>query len=124
GLGVTRIVGGLGRLLQMRKHRRPYWVHVLWMINLLLTTAIVWWLAYRWRMVERWTFFLFLWLLLLPTLLYLISSILFPDSDDPEPIADWQTYFFEHHREIFLLYAVVFPLDLVDTLLKGVTHFR
>jgi len=93
------------------------------MLNLLMAMAIVWWMAYRWRWNEHWTFLLFMWLLLLPTILYLISSLLFPDQDD-EPVADWEAYFYENHRDIFLLYALIFPIDMVDTLLKGVAHFR
>ncbi|SRR5581483_572961 len=124
GLGVTRTVGGLGHLLQTRKRRRVYWVHALWMLNLLVVMALMWFVAYRWRANERWTFFLFVWLILTPTILYLISSLLFPDPDTVEPISDWRVYFFDHNREIFLLLAVLFPIDLIDTLLKGVEHFR
>src|SRR5438105_278909 len=111
-------------MLQTRKRRRVYWVHTLWMLNLLLAMIIVWWMSYRWRSTEHWNFLLFLWLLLSPTLLYLISSLLFPDQDDREPITDWQSYFFEQHREIFLLLALLFPIDIIDTLLKGMAHFR
>jgi hypothetical protein len=82
GLGVTRLVGGLGHLMQTRKHKRTYWVHTLWMINLLLAMTIVWWVAYRWRVQEHWTLLLFIWLLLSPTILYLIASLLFPDQDE------------------------------------------
>ncbi len=123
GLGVTRLVGGLGYLMQTRRRKHPYWVHMLWMVNLLLAMAIVWWVAYRWRSNEHWTFLLFIWLLLLPTILYLISSLLFPDQGD-DPITDWQVYFYENHRDIFLLYALIFPIDMVDTLLKGMAHFK
>jgi cell division protein FtsW (lipid II flippase) len=63
GLGVTPLVGGLGYLMQTRRRKRPYWMHILWMINLLLAMAIVWWVAYRWRSNEHWTFLLFIWLL-------------------------------------------------------------
>jgi hypothetical protein len=121
GLGVTRLVGGLGHLLQTRKRRRNYWVHVVWMLNLLLLTALVWFIAYRWRTNERWTFFLFVWLLLTPTILYLISSLFFPDQDTVEPIEDWRVYFYD---EIFLLLAALFPIDLIDTALKGLAHFQ
>jgi hypothetical protein len=124
GLGVTRVVGGLGHLMQTRKRKRIYWVHTLWMLNLLLGMAIVWWFTYRWRSNEHWTFLLFVWLLLSPTNLYLIASLLLPDQDDDNPIADWQTHFFEHQREIFLLFALVFPMDIIDTLLKGLPHFH
>jgi hypothetical protein len=89
-LAVTRVVGGLGQLMQKRKRRRSYWVHTLWLLNLLLVIVIVWWFAYRWRTYERWTFFLFLWLLLSPIVLYLIASLLFPDPDDEQPITDWR----------------------------------
>jgi cell division protein FtsW (lipid II flippase) len=124
GLGVTRLVAGFGNLMQTRRRKRTYWVHTLWMMNLLLTMAIVWWVAYRWREQQHWNFFLFLWLLLSPTVLYLISALMYPDSDEAQTVADWQKYYFENHRDIFLLYAAVFPIDLVDTLLKGVGHFR
>ena len=124
GLGVTRIVGGLGHLLQTRKRRHNYWVHALWMINLLLLMALVWFVAYRWRDNQHWTFFLFAWLMLAPIIFYLISSLLFPDSDTIEPINDWEIYFFDHSREIFLLFALLFPIDLIDTALKGLEHFR
>jgi hypothetical protein len=46
------------------------------------------------------------------------------DQDEAEPITDWQIYFFHHNREIFLLFALVFPIDLIDTALKGFEHFR
>ena len=124
GLGVTRLVGGFGNLMQTRRRKRTYWVQTLWMLNLLLTTAIVWWVAYRWRGQQTWNFLLFLWLLLTPTLLYLISALLFPDSEEARAISDWQVYYYENHRDIFVLYALVFPIDLVDTLLKGAAHFR
>jgi hypothetical protein len=124
GLGVTRLVGGLGNLMQTRRRKQMYWVHTLWMLNLLLTMAIVWWVAYRWRGQQHWTFLLFLWLLLSPTILYLISSLLFPDSDETHTVTDWRSYYYENHRDIFMLYALVFPIDLVDTFLKGGAHFR
>ena len=100
GLGVTRTVGGLGHLLQTRKRRPPFWIHTLWLLNLLIVFALMWFVAYRWRSNEHWTFFLFIWLLITPTILYLISSLLFPDQDEAEPI------------------------DLIDTALKGWQHFR
>ena len=64
GLAVTRVIGGIGNIIQTRRRRKPYWVHCVWMLNLFLTITIVWCVSYRWRNQEQWTFFLFLWLLL------------------------------------------------------------
>ena len=124
GLAVTRVIAGIGNIIQTRRRKRTYWVHIVWMVNLLLTITIVWWVAYRWRMQERWTFFLFLWLLLTPILLYLISALIFPDTDEAQRVTDWNAYYYENRRDIFMLYALVFPIDLVDTALKGFTHFQ
>jgi hypothetical protein len=124
GLAVTRVIAGLGNIIQARRRRRPYWVHSVWMINLLLTITIVWWVAYRWRTQEQWTFVLFLWLLLTPTLLYLISALVFPDNEEAQNVTTWETYYYQNNRDIFILYALVFPIDLVDTMLKGLAHFQ
>lgn len=124
GLGVTRLVGGLGHLLQRRKKARPYWIHTVWMINALVVTVIVWYVSYRWRANQNWPFLLFLWMLVQPTLLYLIACILFPDQEDREAVSDWRDYFFDNRRRLFFLLAACYPIDLFDTLLKGVAHFR
>ncbi len=124
GLAVTRLVGGLGQLLQTRKRTPSYWVHTLWMLNTLLAVIIVWWVQYRWRHVERWTLFLFIWLLVEPIALYLATALLFPNEQEGEPIGNWRTHYYSMHRQFFALLALTFPLDLVDTLLKGWAYFR
>jgi hypothetical protein len=75
GLAVTRLVSGFGQLLQTRARTPPYWVHALWMVNVLLTIIITWWVQYRWRNVPHWTLFLFLWLLVAPLILYLVAAL-------------------------------------------------
>src|SRR5882757_3085270 len=77
-LGMTRVLGGVGEMLQARSHRRIYWVHAIWIINLFLYLVIAWWIFYRWRNQQPWTFFLFVFVLILPTFLYLASIVLFP----------------------------------------------
>ena len=53
-LGMTRVLGGVGEMLQARSHRRIYWVHVVWIINLFLYLVIAWWIFYRWRNQQLW----------------------------------------------------------------------
>src|SRR6266404_5721690 len=48
-LGMTRVLGGVGEMLQARSHRRIYWVHAIWIINLFLYLVIAWWIFYRSR---------------------------------------------------------------------------
>ena len=55
-LGMTRVLAGVGEMLQARSHRRIYWVHVLWIVNVFLYLVVAWWIFYRWRNQQPWTF--------------------------------------------------------------------
>ena len=81
-LGMTRVLAGVGEMLQARSHRHIYWVHAIWIVNLFLYMVIAWWIFYRWRNQQPWTFFLFLFVLISPTILYLASIVLFPREGD------------------------------------------
>ena len=123
GLAVTRLVSGFGQLLQTRARTRPYWVHAVWMVNVLLTVIIVWWVQYRWRNASRWTLFLFLWLLVAPLILYLVTALLFPTNQDDVVVTSWREHYYANNRKIFPLFGLTFAVDLVDTLLKGFAYF-
>lgn len=124
GLAVTRLVGGFGQLMQTRKRTPTYWVHTLWMANTLIAVIITWWVQYRWRNAEQWTLLLFVWLLVPPTVLYLAAALLFPNEQEGERITDWRKQYYAASRGFFLFFASTFVIDVVDTLLKGVAHYR
>ena len=46
-LGMTRVLGGVGEMLQARSRHRVYWVHAVWIVNLFLYLVIAWWIFYR-----------------------------------------------------------------------------
>src|SRR4029453_6335057 len=43
-LGMTRVLAGVGEMLQARSRHRIYWVHVIWIVNLFLYLVIAWWI--------------------------------------------------------------------------------
>jgi hypothetical protein len=106
-LGMTRVLGGVGEMLQARSHRRIYWVHAVWVVNLFLYLVIAWWIFYRWRDQQPWRFFLFVFVLISPTILYLASLLLFPREGDIDRAVDYKTHYYANHRAFF----------------KGVPHF-
>ena len=77
-LGMTRVLAGVGEMLQARSHRRIYWVHAIWIINLFLYLVIAWWIFYRWRDQQPWTFLLFVFVPYLPY--HLVFGIAFTIS--------------------------------------------
>ena len=120
---MTRVLAGLGDMLQARSRRRIYWVHAIWIVNVFLYLVIAWWLFYRWRNQQLWTFFLFVFVLIAPTILYLASVLLFPREGSAVESTNYKTHFYANHRAFFILMALFAPVDLIDTLLKGVRIF-
>jgi hypothetical protein len=70
-----------------------------------------------------WTFFLFIFVLISPTILFLASLPLFPRAGAVDESIDYKTHYYANHRAFFILLALYGPLDVVDTLLNGVPHF-
>ena len=44
-LGMTRVLAGVGEMLQARSRRRLYWVHAVWVVNLFLYLVVAWWIS-------------------------------------------------------------------------------
>src|SRR5437870_4546058 len=108
-LGMTRVLQGLGEMLQARSHRRVYWVHALWVLNIFLFLVVAWWVFYRWRFEQNWTFFLFVFVLISPTILYLCSLLLFPREGDVS-VKDYKTHYYANHRAFFTVFALFVPV--------------
>ena len=122
-LGMTRVLPGVGEMLQARSRRHIYWVHAIWIVNLFLYLVVAWWIFYRWRNQQPWTFFLFVFVLISPTILYLAALLLFPREGDVDLAMDYKTHYYANRRAFFILFGLFTPVDIVDSLLKGVPHF-
>ncbi|HYY14242.1 MAG TPA: hypothetical protein VE758_07415 [Chthoniobacterales bacterium] len=122
-LRMTRVLAGVGEMLQARTQHRIYWVHVVWIVNLFLYLVVAWWIFYRWRNQQPWTFFLFVFVFISPTLLYLSSLLLFPRESELERPVDYKAHYYANHRAFFIVLALFTEVDFVDSLLKGIPHF-
>lgn len=122
GLGITRLLAGVGRVLQGRFRFRHYWVHLLWSLNVFLFLLLNWWILYRWRDHGAWSFYLFDFVLLSPIVSFLLTVLLYPEPMSDE--ADLEAHFFANHRWFFGLGSTLPVIDLGDTLLKGWQHFQ
>jgi hypothetical protein len=122
-LGMTRVLAGVGEMLQARTRHRIYWVHVVWIVNVFLYLVVAWWIFYRWRNQQPWTFLLFVFVLISPTILYLASLLLFPRESELERPVDYKTHYYANHRAFFTIFCLFTPVDFVDSLLKGIPHF-
>lgn len=123
GLGITRVLGQLSEIVQRQNRSRRYWVHTLWIIALFNGLTLNWWVTYRWRVAPHWNFFLFLWVMIPGVLLYLACGVFCPGELASTGAKDWREYYYDNRRGFFSFLAAIWPLDIIDTLLKGKQHF-
>lgn len=113
GLGITQLMEGFGRLLQLRERITWYWPGKLWGIVLLIFHIQAWWAMYELRHIPHWTFPSFIVVLIQPVLLFLLSALALPDARDEERI-DLRTAFLSHAPFTF----VVASLMVISSLVK------
>ena len=121
GLGVTRLLSGLARIVQHPAQYRLYPVHLAWVGSMLLMLVHFWWWEFGLYGIETWTFGIYLFIVAYAVLLFLLSALLFPDS-----MADYvgyEDFFISRRRWFFGLLAVSYLFDIIDTLIKGEAHF-
>ena len=118
GLGLTRLLTGVGRALETRRNLRFYWVQGVWVVNLGLLFVIFWWATlFGHADRETWLFPNFAVLLLYAVFLFLASVLIIP-SDFEEGI-DLEAHFFEVRPWFFTILAFVALAEFADTLLHG-----
>ena len=121
GLGVTRLLSGLARIVQ---HPRQYpldLVHLAWVASLLLTLVHFWWWEFGLFGIRHWTFEIYFFIVLYAVTLFLLCALLFPDS--MEGYTGYEDYFYARRAWFFGLLAATYLFDVVDTLIKGEAHF-
>ena len=103
GLGVSRLLEGVKDAVIAGRATRTYWVHSAVVMLGLAVHATTWLSLWALRNIPVWGVWNFLFVLLVPVLLYLFSSLVFPDSDSDD--WDLRTYYYVHARRIHGLLA-------------------
>jgi hypothetical protein len=122
GLGISRLLSGVARIVQHPKQYKVYWVHLAWALFLFLYLIHFWWWEYRLQEVRQWTFLLYFFIAMYAVLLFLLCVLLFPE--EMKDYDDFKSYFYSHHRWIFSLITVLFIADFADTLIKGSAYLH
>ena len=79
GLAITQLLISVQRLVQAREQVRFYWLPILWTAVLFVAQVEWWWGIWGQRNDVSWNFFYFLYLLLVPVVLFLAAAFVLPD---------------------------------------------
>jgi hypothetical protein len=121
GLGVTRLLSGVARIVQHPKQYPLYPVHLLWVASVLLMLVHFWWWQFGLYGIATWTFGIYLFVLVYAVALFLLCAFLFPES--MQDYKSYKDFFYARRGWFFGLLAATYALDVVDTLIKGEAHF-
>jgi hypothetical protein len=121
GLGVTRLLSGVARIVQHPGQYRLYSVHLAWVASVLLMLVHFWWWEFGLFQIESWTFGKYLFIIFYAVTLFLLCALLFPDS--MLDYTSYEDFFYSRRAWFFGLLAATYLLDVIDTLLKGPEHF-
>ncbi|SHG03969.1 hypothetical protein SAMN04487965_3166 [Microbulbifer donghaiensis] len=120
GLGLTHLLRNLARVVDEPREDRLYWIHLTWVLFAMLYLLHFWWWEFRISHTSRISFFLFLYLISYTLTLYFLCALLFPEKNsDPK---DYRVLFYERRKWFFAVLALVFLIDIGDSLLKGMGY--
>jgi hypothetical protein len=122
GLGLTRMLTGVGRFIQHPRHKPVYLTHLLWVAVIILSSIHFWWFEMELGRMHPLPFELFVFVLFYAFLFYLMATLLIPDNIDE--YASYEDYFISRRPWFFGLLAATVPVDLIDTLVKGPAYFQ
>lgn len=117
GLGISNLLSGAARLIQLRNRARMYLPTLVWMGILFLANVQIWWVAFDRREVEEWNFFLFLLYLLIPMGAVVLSYLVVPDLGDEDEV-DLKASYFENRGWFFGIFAALPVVSLAEESIK------
>lgn len=113
GMGITQIVSGLAGIIHRWEKVKIYWPHLLLVVLVFLIHIQEWWAAYDMRNYEYWRLPTFLFIILYPVNLYILSRILFPISWRGSVI-DLKKFYFQNYKRIYLFTITLDVLGIID----------
>ncbi len=105
GLGMAALLTGVANLLRARRETSYYWVHAMGVATVFLALTQVWWESWSLRTAPEWTYVGLLLMLASPTCLFLMAHLLFPEDRGAAEATDFEAYYFDVARVVFLLAA-------------------
>jgi hypothetical protein len=102
GLGISELLTGFACVLRTGRISQLTTAHWALFLTLFLVLLQVFWETWSLNTLTEWSFPAMVLMLLAPVLLYLVTHMVFPDSNDSADI-DLSEYYFSKSRTIYLL---------------------
>jgi hypothetical protein len=110
-MGITQLISGLAGIILRWDKVKIYWPHIVIVILIFIIHIQDWWATYELRNNSHWHLPMFLFIVLYPVNLYILSRILFPIRWAGNPI-DLKMFYLGNFRKIYL-FMIFLPLHAI-----------
>lgn len=117
---LAQLLRGASKLIVHPTRSRLYWVHLLWTFYVFLDIIFFWWWEYQLYQISRWTFGMYLLVIMYIILYYILCSLLFPD--DISEYQGYRDYYYARRQWFFGIVAFTYPIDALDAYIKNGAH--
>ncbi len=101
GMGITQLVSGFAAIVIKWERVKIYWPHMILILLVFIIHIQDWWATYELHTYAYWRLPTFLFIILYPVNLYILTRILFPPRWNVKEI-DLKKFYFENYRKIYL----------------------
>ncbi len=122
GLSVAHLLKGVAKIIEDPKKNPLYPTHLLWVLFTFLLVVDFWWWEFKLISVDSWNFAIYGYIILYVIIYYLICALLFPEK--MKEGMSYETYYYSRNGWIFSLMALLFLMDIGDTLIKGAGYYK
>ena len=111
GLGITQILSSIAESIHSSTKVKPYLPHTIWVVVILFMHIQEWFIIYELKEYPVWKLPTFLFILLYPIALFIITKLLFPLHISDDKI-DLREYFLTNFSKIFYLFCLCIFLSI------------
>lgn len=122
GLGLTHLLRHAARIVERPRAHPVYGTHLVWAGFMFVYLLHFWWWQFNLSHQPYWDFTLYLFVTLYALLLYLLCALVFPESLAEG--AGYREYYYGRRQWFFGLLALMFVVDIGDTLIKGDAYIQ
>jgi hypothetical protein len=116
GLGITRALSGIARLVDARRRITFSWIPLCWTASALLWLVAFWWFTFLLSSIEGWSTALHIFVLVYAGCIFFLVALLHPESIPDGH--DMLEHFLDNRKLFFGTLLAVGLLDLADTWIK------
>ncbi len=111
GLGITQILSSIAESIYDYKKVRFFYPHTIWVIVILFFHIQEWFIIYELKEYPIWKLPTFLFIILYPINLFIITKLLFPVAMGNDAI-DLKQYYLDNFQKIFYLFCISILLSV------------